>query len=30
MSIEYEGAFAGYLDNHDGILATKKLIEKYL
>ena len=30
MSIEYEGAFSGYLDNHDGILATKKLIEKYL
>ena len=30
MSIEYEGAFSGYLDNYDGILATKKLIEKYL
>ena len=30
MSIEYEGAFSGYLDNHDGILATKRLIEKYL
>ena len=38
MAIEYEGALmqmfgrdpSNYLSSHDGILATKKLIEKYI